>query len=228
MQNVNKGADLTRATCSKHILTRAPYPLTLTAGHVVFAWLASALLKRYAPTLYYRGSSRNAHPPCLPDHDKSHIPETPDTSLDMDTTASFEDEKQILSDESTVSLQDKLEVERNLSPQPVTDSTSDQLTSTQTDSQVFWTRLVPAGVLFAASLGLSNAVYLYLSVTTIQIIKSGSPIAVMTTAFLFGLKQPSVNLVAIILLISAGAGIASFGAADFSAVGVTLQIFAIL
>lgn len=36
------------------------------------------------------------------------------------------------------------------------------------------------------------------------VIKAGSPIAVMTVSFAFGLKKPSVHLVSIILLICAG------------------------
>jgi hypothetical protein len=89
--------------------------------------------------------------------------------------------------------------------------------------EVYYRKLVPIGVLFAASLVLSNLVYLYLNVTTIQMLKAGSPIAVMLASFAFGLKEPSVKLVGIILLICSGVGIASVGAADFQLLGFGIQ-----
>jgi len=106
-----------------------------------------------------------------------------------------------------------------------TEMQTEDVTTAPTD--LFRKRLVPIGVLFALSLWLSNLVYLYLSVSTIQIIKAGSPIAVMTVSFLFGLKQPSVRLVGIILLICTGVGIASYGSVDFNLFGFGIQVLAI-
>ena len=58
-------------------------------------------------------------------------------------------------------------------------------------------------------------------------LKSGSPIAVMVASFAFGLKQPNVRLVSIILTICAGVGIASYGAADYHPLGFAIQGIAI-
>jgi hypothetical protein len=110
-------------------------------------------------------------------------------------------------------------------------------------SEVYYRKLVPIGVLFAASLVLSNLVYrafcfekdkrvsislsVYLSVSTIQMIKSGSPIAVMLASFAFGLREPSVRLISIILVICFGTGLACTGALDFQLFGFGIQATAI-
>lgn len=220
----------TRAHCSKRVLSKAPYPLTLTAGHVAFAWLASTILRRFAPDLFYKGSTTTPATAGNQSQEYAQIPTqsaaAADTHLQMeqDSNPAKYESKQDARGEylPTASMGQPSDLSRHRRPAWM------QFFPAQVDASIFWTRLAPAGALFAASLGLSNAVYLYLSVTTIQIIKSGSPIAVMSASFLFGLKQPSLALVGIILLISCGAGVASFGAADFNTTGVTLQILAIL
>jgi hypothetical protein len=47
-------------------------------------------------------------------------------------------------------------------------------------------------------------------------IKAVSPVAVLIASFAFGLRSPSVRLIAIICSISVGVGIASYGEADFN------------
>jgi len=97
-----------------------------------------------------------------------------------------------------------------------------------TTPRFYWTRIVPVGLLFCASLVLSNLAYLYLSVPFIQMIKAGSPIAVLSTSFAFGLKNPSLRLISIIFIICGGVGIASWGEADFRLVGFSIQVLAIM
>ena len=55
-------------------------------------------------------------------------------------------------------------------------------------------------------------------------IKAGSPLAVLLTSFAFGLKEPSLRLIGIILLICAGVLIASLGEADFQLAGFLVQV----
>ncbi|KAI8452904.1 hypothetical protein BY996DRAFT_6431699 [Phakopsora pachyrhizi] len=93
---------------------------------------------------------------------------------------------------------------------------------------IFWKKILPISILFSVSLVLSNAVYLYLSVSFIQMIKAASPVAVLLTLILFGLQSPSFYLISIVLLISFGIGLASYGEVRFNLIGFIIQIVAIL
>ncbi|KAH9811974.1 hypothetical protein DFH28DRAFT_899639 [Melampsora americana] len=96
------------------------------------------------------------------------------------------------------------------------------------ESSVYWKKVVPIGILFSISLVLSNAVYLYLSVAFIQMIKAASPVAVLLTSFAFGIYPPSLRLFGIVLIISFGIGIASYGEVAFSLIGFLIQVVAII
>ena len=56
------------------------------------------------------------------------------------------------------------------------------------------TRFLPIAVFFAASLGLGNAAYLYITVAFVQMLKALTPVAVMLVAFAFGLERPNRTL----------------------------------
>ncbi|GAB1314296.1 Sugar phosphate transporter domain-containing protein [Madurella fahalii] len=84
--------------------------------------------------------------------------------------------------------------------------------------------IVPIGLLYSASLVCSNMVYLYLSVAFIQMLKAAAPVAVLLTAWAWGVEQPSLKRFLNILLIVCGVALASFGAIDFSWAGFLFQL----
>lgn len=95
-------------------------------------------------------------------------------------------------------------------------------------NQVYFSNVVPIGVFFAASLIFSNKVYLYLSVSFIQMLKAATPIVVLLLSFVMNLEKPSAKLFAIIFLVSSGIAIASYGEIDFIFIGVLFQVLGIV
>lgn len=55
-------------------------------------------------------------------------------------------------------------------------------------------------------------------------IKAASPVAVLLTSFAFGIYPPSLRLFGIVLIISLGIGIASYGEVAFSLIGFLIQV----
>lgn len=93
--------------------------------------------------------------------------------------------------------------------------------------EVFIRKIVPIGILFSLSLVLSNWVYLRLSVSFIQMIKAFTPVSVLLISFAMKLKEPSRKLFGIVVAISVGVFIASYGEADFDLIGFLVQALAI-
>ncbi|KAM0752765.1 TPT-domain-containing protein [Meredithblackwellia eburnea MCA 4105] len=91
-----------------------------------------------------------------------------------------------------------------------------------------WKReIVPPAFLFSISLVLSNWAYLYLTVSYIHMLKAFAPVAILLAAFAFGTKTFSPKLIVIVLVISFGTGLASYGESAFSFVGFMIQATAI-
>ncbi|KAL2207682.1 triose-phosphate transporter [Sarocladium strictum] len=84
--------------------------------------------------------------------------------------------------------------------------------------------ILPIGVLYSGSLVCSNVVYVYLSVAFIQMLKSVSPVAVLTISWLWGVADPSRTQLINILVIVFGVALSSFGEIEFSWVGFFFQI----
>ncbi|KAK1780387.1 triose-phosphate transporter family-domain-containing protein [Copromyces sp. CBS 386.78] len=84
--------------------------------------------------------------------------------------------------------------------------------------------IVPIGFLFSGSLVCSNMVYLYLSVAFIQMLKAAAPVAVLLTAWVWGVEQPSQSKLINVLFIVFGVGLASFGEIAFSLTGFLFQL----
>ncbi|KAL2256414.1 hypothetical protein VTK26DRAFT_1722 [Humicola hyalothermophila] len=84
--------------------------------------------------------------------------------------------------------------------------------------------IVPIGLVYSASLVCSNMVYLYLSVAFIQMLKAAAPVAVLLTAWVWGVEEPSLKRFLNILFIVAGVALASFGEIDFSWIGFIYQV----
>ena len=87
--------------------------------------------------------------------------------------------------------------------------------------------IVPIGFLYAGTLWLGNAAYLYLSVSFIQMLKALMPVAVFTVGCSFGTEVFSTSTLSNMLLISLGVCVASYGEINFVLVGVMLQLLSI-
>lgn len=83
--------------------------------------------------------------------------------------------------------------------------------------------LIRIACAFGVSLVYGNAAYMYLSVAYIQMMKASSPIWVMLSSFLLGLKKCSVSLVACIIVIASGVGIATFAPDVINWLGFAVQ-----
>ncbi|CEQ39642.1 SPOSA6832_01203 [Sporobolomyces salmonicolor] len=91
----------------------------------------------------------------------------------------------------------------------------------------FLRKIVPVGLLFSASLVLSNWVYLRLSVSFIQMIKAFTPVSVLLVSASFGSKELNAKIMAIVTLISFGVALASYGELEFELIGFLVQALAI-
>lgn len=87
--------------------------------------------------------------------------------------------------------------------------------------------IVPIGFLYAGTLWLGNAAYLYLSVSFIQMLKALMPVAVFGVGCIFGTEAYSPATLANMLVVSLGVAIASWGEINFVLVGVALQMLSI-
>jgi drug/metabolite transporter (DMT)-like permease len=91
----------------------------------------------------------------------------------------------------------------------------------------FWlTRIVPTGLLSAATMGAGNSVYLYLSVSFTQMLKALTPVYILLCLVLFRIETPKSNVVLAVFLMSFGTMIASAGELRFSWTGYILQCLA--
>lgn len=98
--------------------------------------------------------------------------------------------------------------------------------------QMSWDRwmksIVPVGALFSASLIFSNMAYLTLSVSFIQMLKAFVSVAVLGMSVLMGLEVPTKRTLVIVLCISCGVALASFGEIKFVLSGFICQALGIL
>ncbi|KAI0346444.1 TPT-domain-containing protein [Trametopsis cervina] len=92
---------------------------------------------------------------------------------------------------------------------------------------MFLRSILPIGLLFSASLILSNTAYLYLSVAYIQMLKAFTPVAILLISWTFRLQEPSKKLAVIIFMISAGVALASKGELRFDLFGFITQAAAV-
>jgi len=106
--------------------------------------------------------------------------------------------------------------------------------------RTYCTSILPIGVCFSASLACGNMVYLYLTVSFIQMLKvrtsepvtsaaltplkAASPIATLMATWAFRLRPVQYSTLCNILVIAFGVAIASFGEVSFNIVGIVLQL----
>ena len=89
-------------------------------------------------------------------------------------------------------------------------------------------RVMPIGILYAASLWLSNSSYLYLSVSFIQMTKSLMPGLVYATGVALGTETFSATSAANMVLIAFGVVICALGEANLVVKGLVQQLSALL
>lgn len=93
---------------------------------------------------------------------------------------------------------------------------------------MFLRSILPIGLLFSASLILSNTAYLYLSVAYIQMLKAFVPVAILLISWTFRIQDPSKRLAVIVLMISSGVALASRGELRFNLLGFLVQAAAVI
>ncbi|KAK4057689.1 hypothetical protein OIO90_001337 [Microbotryomycetes sp. JL221] len=95
------------------------------------------------------------------------------------------------------------------------------------DAQMSWDRylrnIVPIGALFSASLVFSNLAYITLSVSFIQMLKAFTSVAVLGMSVLFGLEKMNPRTFIIVIAISCGVALASYGEINFVLSGFLYQ-----
>mmetsp|Transcript_31748 Transcript_31748/g.38342 ORF Transcript_31748/g.38342 Transcript_31748/m.38342 type:complete len:333 (+) Transcript_31748:405-1403(+) len=89
-------------------------------------------------------------------------------------------------------------------------------------------RVIPIGMLYAASLWLSNSAYLYLSVSFIQMTKALMPGLVYLCGCTFGTEKMTGKITANMGVIAVGVAIAAYGEINFVWVGVIEQLSSLL
>ncbi|KAG7094748.1 hypothetical protein E1B28_005565 [Marasmius oreades] len=108
-----------------------------------------------------------------------------------------------------------------------TTSLLDGVKDVNVTKDMFLKSILPIGVLFSASLILSNTAYLYLSVSYIQMLKAFTPVAILLISWVIRIQEPSRKLAAIVLLISVGVALASHGELRFNLFGFIVQSAAV-
>jgi len=88
--------------------------------------------------------------------------------------------------------------------------------------------VLPIGLLMSGSLVLSNSAYLHLSLSFIQMLKAFTPVAILIISISFRLQEPNRKIMAIVLLISSGVSIASYGELRFNLLGFIFQAISLL
>ncbi|KAH9061087.1 hypothetical protein EDB87DRAFT_1674319 [Lactarius vividus] len=92
---------------------------------------------------------------------------------------------------------------------------------------MFVRSILPIGLLFSASLILSNTAYLYLSVAYIQMLKAFTPVAILLISWTFRIQEPNRKLAVIVFMISSGVALASHGELRFNIIGFLTQAAAV-
>ena len=83
----------------------------------------------------------------------------------------------------------------------------------------FWRKLAPVGALFAITLSSGNAVYLFLDVGFVQILKAFTPVTLMAVLYAAKVESPSVRLMQSVVIISVGTLITTVTAVKVSMSG---------
>eukprot|EP00871_Galdieria_phlegrea_P002460 jgi/Galph1/3214/GphlegSOOS_G1866.1 len=95
-------------------------------------------------------------------------------------------------------------------------------------NRVYYYFVVPYSILVALDISLSNSGFLYLEASFVEMIKSSMPAFVLIFSALFGLEVLSFKLALVVVLISGGLSLASYGEVNFRWTGFMLELVAVL
>lgn len=102
-----------------------------------------------------------------------------------------------------------------------------QPSSTSTITRSFYLRnIFPVGFCLALTLAFGNAVYLYLSVSFIQMLKAFTPVIVLVSLYVSGIETPRKEITVCVVLIALGTALNCAGSKDYSIYGVLLMLAA--
>ncbi|KAH7098383.1 TPT-domain-containing protein [Auriculariales sp. MPI-PUGE-AT-0066] len=93
--------------------------------------------------------------------------------------------------------------------------------------EMFVRSILPIGFLMSGSLILSNMAYLHLSVAFIQMLKAFTAVAILLISWISRIHEPNKKLLGIVLMISSGVALASYGEMRFDTLGFVIQCLAI-
>jgi drug/metabolite transporter (DMT)-like permease len=89
---------------------------------------------------------------------------------------------------------------------------------------LWYTRVLPVGLSFAATLSLGNMVYLYLDIGFIQMLKSFAPVLILVVGYLSGVEKVTIPLVVSVLLVTIGTVVTCFYSAKFNVWGFIIML----
>lgn len=94
-------------------------------------------------------------------------------------------------------------------------------------TRTFWLyNLLPIGAALATTLASGNAVYLYLPVGFIQMLKAFTPTVTLSLLWLTGIEVPSMRVIGAVVGICAGTAVASLGETSLNLIGLGLMLTA--
>lgn len=88
----------------------------------------------------------------------------------------------------------------------------------------WYKRVMPLGFATAVSMGTGNAVYLYLNISFIQMLKSFTPVVLLVMAYATQLESPRRSIVCSVFMISVGTSISCISATEPSTFGILLML----
>ena len=95
---------------------------------------------------------------------------------------------------------------------------------TQITPRWYMTHILPIGMFAALSLGFGNYVYLYLSVSFIQMLKACVPAVTLFVMFCAGLERLDAKVLAGVAVLTVGTTLSAYGEIDFKWVGVVMMV----
>ncbi|GBF93366.1 drug metabolite transporter superfamily [Raphidocelis subcapitata] len=87
----------------------------------------------------------------------------------------------------------------------------------------FLSNILPVGLFMAMTLWSGNAVYLYLTVSFIQMLKAFTPVITMLALFAARLETPNGTMIGSVLVIAAGTALSAYGEVAFDNVGAVIM-----
>lgn len=95
---------------------------------------------------------------------------------------------------------------------------------TQITAKWYATHILPIGMFAALSLGFGNYVYLYLSVSFIQMLKACVPAVTLFVMFCAGLERLDAKVLLGVAVLTIGTTLSAYGEIDFKWIGVVMMV----